>query len=95
MRRDGIFGLVGLIFVDAFLENAEDPGGNVEGHRQEEGSSHREKDWKRLSLRRSTRRRVDTWLGGKGSEEMYISEERDLGVVRMAVMRARSALPDS
>ena len=85
------------------LEKAEDLGRKVESvvdEFEEEGSSHREEDWKRLSLKRksgSTRRRVDTWsrLSEKRDEDMYITKERDLGEVRMAVMRARSALPDS
>lgn len=68
MRRGGIFGpvLVELIFVDVSLEK--DPGRNegVDEFQQRQGSSQREKDWKRLSLKRkigSTGRRVDTWLG--------------------------------
>ena len=85
------------------LEKAEDLGRKVESvvdEFEEEGSSHREEDWKRLSLKRksgSTRRRVDTCsrLSEKRDEDMYITKERDLGEVRMAVMRARSALPDS
>ena len=103
MRRDGIFGLVlvELIFADVFFDTVDDLGRNVDDEnrpRQEEGSSHREKGWKRLSWTRKTgsrRRRADTWLSEKREEEMYISKEGDLCEVRMAVMSARSALPDS
>lgn len=110
MRKDGIFELVlvELIFVDVISEKVEDLGGNVESvvdeddvdefQRRREGSSHMEEDWKRLSLTRntgSTRRRVDTLLSEKRDEDMYLTKERDLGEVRMAVMNTRSALPDS
>ena len=70
MRRDEIFGLVHdeLIFVDVISGRVEDLGRNVDEiqQKQEEGgSSHREADWKLLSLTRKTgssRRRVETWL---------------------------------
>jgi hypothetical protein len=98
VRRDGIFGLV-LVEIFVFSATVEDLGGNVQDvdQKPEEGSSHKEEDWKRMSLTRSIRRRDDTWLSEDGEGYMYItdSEERDLGGVRMAVMRVRSALPDS
>ena len=70
VRRDGIFGLVHaeLLFVDAILEKVGDVGGNAvdeDQQRQSEGSSRRGEDWKRLSLKRRTRRRDDTLLGEK------------------------------
>ena len=73
VRRDEIFGLVHdeLIFVDVISGRVEDLGRNVDEiqQKQEEGgSSHREEDWKLLSLTRKTgssRRRVETWLSWK------------------------------
>ena len=107
MRKDGIFGLVlvELIFVDVFLERVEDLGRNVESgvadefDQRQEGSSQRERDWKRLSLKRSTgstRRRVDTWLSEKRDEGPFVYNQGTRsgrsGGIRMAVMSARSAL---
>jgi hypothetical protein len=99
VRRDGIFELdqVELTLVDVWVE---DLGHNVEcvddEHRQE--GSQREKEWRRLSLKRSIgsrSRRADTWLSERRELDLYITDLGRSGGIRMAVMKARSALPDS